>query len=330
VGAVRASSARLKSPFVVCLWLVDQCNLACRYCYAMPFRGAAMPRDRMLSLLDELVDQEVFDVTLAGGEPFLHPHVLDAIDCLLCGRVNVGVLSNGTLLGPELAARLVDRVAGREGFLLQISLDGLTPAVHDRTRGCGELVLRNLQGLCEQTDLRLQIATVLNAHNIGTAHELIDRYYPRVKRYHFMNLQRTEASLHHDDLFVSEERNRRFWEELEGHMRTLPADILVTGLAIMRLAHRMQADPQRHRLNSTFYCEGCTAGVTHVEITATFDVLGCDIAKDFTHMGNVAGCRFEEVWHSPKAEEVRRQPVPACYLVRDPEGHTLAETSGRA
>lgn len=315
----------LKSPFSACMWVIERCNLACRYCYAMPFTGAVMTTGRMLSLIDELIDLEVFDITLAGGEPFMHEGIYDAIDRLLQAGCNLGVLSNGTLLDSERIARLKEVVAGRKNFLLQISLDGIDAKTHDLTRGQGQKVLANIDHLCQESDFKLQLATVLNARNLDQVPRLIEKYYPRVKRFHFMNLQRTQRSLEFDGLFASEDRIRRFWDELDQTMERLPQDILVTGLAIMRMIHKIEDDPSQSRPGSSFDCASCTSGVTHVEIRANFDVVGCDIAKDWTKMGNVGTQSFSEVWNSPDAARVRAFPYPACYHVKDPEGRCLAD-----
>lgn len=291
----------------------------------MPFSGAVMEPQRMLSLCHELADMNVFDITLAGGEPFMNPGLYDAVDLLVSRGVNLGVLSNGTLIDKPAARRLVDTIKGRDNFLLQISLDGVSAQTHNKSRKKGDAVLRNLDHICTDTDLRLQIATVITAYNIREIPRLIETYYPRVKRFHFMNLQRTSRSMRHEDLFVGEDRNEAFWAELEDFMHTMPDDILITGLNLMRLLYHMDESPEHNRMHSCFNCASCTSGITHVEITTDFTVLGCDIAKDFTAMGNVKDKSFAEVWNSQQAEKVRRYPFPACYLLKAPDGGSLAD-----
>lgn len=315
----------LKSPLVVCLWITGRCNLNCRYCYARPFTNRSMDKDRMLQLADELIDMEVFDITIAGGEPFLHPDIFELIDRLVSGKTNVGVLSNGACINDSMLSRLTDTVGDRKNFLLQISLDGLTPEINDKSRGQGKKVIANLNRICENTNLKLQLASVINAYNIDHISEMIMAYYPRIKRFHFMNLQRTATSLHYPDLFISEERSEKFWEDLETYMKELPKDILVTGLHLMRLTSRMEQEPGKYRHNSTFRCASCTSGVTHVEISSDFDVIGCDIAKDFTVMGNLRDSSLGEVWRSKKADQVRAFTFPPCYLVKEPDGSCLAD-----
>jgi len=321
-----ATAPQLKSPFVVCLWITEQCNLSCAYCYAAPSRGIAMEEGRLLRLLDELVALEVFDITIAGGEPFLHPALLDTLARALPSGISVGILSNGTLLDEEMTARLCRTVDahGPDNFLLQVSLDGLDASTHDRSRGQGNRVLRNLQRLCE-TDLHLQIASVVTAYNIDQVDALIDRYYPRVKRYHFMNLQRTKRSLERPELFVPPDRIQQFWQSLERKVEAMPDDVLVTGLRLMNQLYRMADQPGRHLQRSTFRCAGCTAGVTHVDIRADFTVVGCDIAQDFTVMGNVTECSFDSVWRSELAHAVRAERVPACYRIEAPDGSSLMD-----
>ncbi len=322
---LKSITPTLKSPFVVCMWIADTCNLNCKYCYAMPFKGTLMQEDRMLKLADEIIEMDVFDVTLAGGEPFLNPGIYKLIERFLKSGINLGVLSNGTLFSEDTIQKLLSVVKGYDNFLLQISLDGLYPETHDKTRGKGNLVIENLNRLCEKTNIRLQIATVLNTHNISEIYDLIDTYYPRVKRFHLMNLQRTDQSLKYDDMFISEDENKKFWQALENHMKKMPKDILITGLNIMRLMHRMEDDPEKFNPGSTFNCASCTAGVTHVEITSDFDVIGCDIAKEFTWMGNVKNSSLKKVWFSEQADKIRAYPFPACYLIKDPKGNCLAE-----
>ena len=90
--------ALLRAPFTVCLWVTDFCNLSCKYCYAKPFSGNIMESHRLLNLIDELVEIGVFDITLAGGEPLLHPEIYNIIEKCTGGGVRTGLLTNGVLL----------------------------------------------------------------------------------------------------------------------------------------------------------------------------------------------------------------------------------------
>ena len=47
-------------------------------------------------------------------------------------------------------------------------------------------------------------------------------------------------------------------------------------------------DSLKFHKNATFTCRSCSVGLTKVEITSIFDILGCDIAKEFSNIGNIA------------------------------------------
>jgi MoaA/NifB/PqqE/SkfB family radical SAM enzyme len=315
--------APLRAPFTVCLWLTDYCNLDCAYCYAKPFSGRRMETERTLRLIDEFIELGVFDLTLAGGEPTLHPAVLDIVRHSVEGGLRVGLLSNGVSLSDRTIARL-EETTTRRNFLLQISLDSAVAGVNDMARGKGTRVLCTLERL-RRTKLEIQIACVLHKQNISTAHTIIDAYYPDIKRFHFLNIQRTREAMARPDLLIDESEALEFWLRLNEHAQKFPPDLFLPSLRIqLRTLGRAEVDPEAslHR-QASFDCLSCSAGWTHVNINTEFEVLGCDIAKDYTQMGNCRTQRFQEVWHSEQANLVRQAPYPACYKIESNTGRKL-------
>lgn len=318
--------APLRAPLSVCIWISDSCNLSCKYCYAKPFSGQMIDAMRLYKVLDELIDLKVFGIVLAGGEPFTHPDCHDIIEYCTSRNVQLGVLSNGSLLDRASIARL-DAMAKGKKFILQISLDSHIPGINDKTRGCGARVIENLKALCE-TDIRLQLATVVTKHNAGIAHQVIGMFYPRIKRFHFLNVQRTEQSLKHPDMLLAGEEAKEFWLGLRDYSRQYPADLFLPSLRIMLRAAKEEDSPEMSEFHqqATFACRTCSVGLTHINIDSDFNVLGCDIAKDFSIMGNVRQRSFSEVWHSQRAHHIRNLPFPPCYKNKSPEGESLQDS----
>lgn len=317
--------APLRAPFTVCLWLTDSCNLACRYCYAMPFNGRRMETGRVLRLIDELAELGVFDLTLAGGEPMIHPAFLDIVERSVARGLRVGVLTNGTRLDNHMREEL-ERRTDKRNFIVQISIDSDDPAIGDLARGRTADVVRNIRAL-EGTTLDLQIACVISRANVDSAHTIIDAFYPLVKRFHFLNIQRTEQALRHPDLLLDEHECRDFWLRLNEHRKSFPPDLFLPSLRVqLRSGGLTEVAPEFSvGAEATFECSACSAGWTHINVDASFNVLGCDIAKDHTHMGNVRDRTFADVWNSEEAAAVRNAPFPACYLIKDPNGESLAD-----
>lgn len=306
--------APLKSPLSVCVWISDCCNLECKYCYAMPFSGNFMSSDRLLSLVDELINLDVLDLSFAGGEPMMHPSFFDILEKLSNTNVQIAVLTNGVNLNKKHINKLRNLFDERGKFLLQVSLDSICSEENDTLRGKGKNVLKNIE-LASDSKFDIQISTVLTKNNIKNAHLLIEKFYPKVKRFHFLNVQRTEKSLEYPEMLIDENESRVFWDFLAEYSQTFPDDLDLPSLNVTRRSYGTDDESELHQ-TASFDCKTCSAGITHVNITHDFDVLGCDIAKDYSNIGNVENQPFENVWHSKKAFDFRCISVPACTLVK--------------
>jgi MoaA/NifB/PqqE/SkfB family radical SAM enzyme len=268
---------------------------------------------RCCTLVDELAALDVFGIVLAGGEPFLHPEILDIIEYCVRKGIQVGVLTNGVRLTGEVRSQL-ERIVRGKRFILQVSLDSVDPRVNDRCRGRGTAVLDNLRALTG-SPVVIQIATVLTRYNVDVANQIIGEFYPAVKRYHFLNVQRTETALQNDDLLLAPGQARQFWLKLNEYAKQFPPDLFLPSLRIMMRTFGGESRPEEtsfHR-QATFSCRSCSVGLTHINIDSDFNVLGCDIAKNFTFMGNVRNEPFAQVWNSFQAYQVRNAPFPPCY-----------------
>lgn len=135
---------RLPLVWLDTLWLQvtgTVCNIACKHCFISC--GPKVRTHDMLSVeavraaLSDAVERGVRAIWFTGGEPFLHPQILEILDMAL--EVGpVGVLSNGMLIDDTLADALADRFSNAPYNLeIRISLDGCTREQNDRIRGRG-------------------------------------------------------------------------------------------------------------------------------------------------------------------------------------------------
>jgi radical SAM protein with 4Fe4S-binding SPASM domain len=143
-----SSEAKEKMPTVVCskqreipqklstvhLKLTNQCNLACSYCYAHSGRRVSTlswgDLDRIARGVTALSDSVAY--VLSGGEPLLHPSVLDFAEKVQAAGNRVHLLTNGSLIDGVNAKRIA-----AAADVVKISLDGNSDAVHAATRGKG-------------------------------------------------------------------------------------------------------------------------------------------------------------------------------------------------
>ena len=126
------------------LWLQitgTRCNIACRHCFIScgpkVERHAVMTGEQVRRAIDEAEGLGCRGYWFTGGEPFLHPEILGLIGYAL-GRGPLGILTNGMLITPEIAAALRAAADRSEYSLdLRVSLDGLTAEENDGIRGRG-------------------------------------------------------------------------------------------------------------------------------------------------------------------------------------------------
>lgn len=161
------------------LWLYTNfhCNLACDYCAVASSPKATprtLPADRFRALVDEAVKAGFTELYVTGGEPFLHPGIVELLDHASAQLPTV-VMTNAMLLRGRRADGLAD-LADRK-LTVQTSLDGATPHAHDLHRGTGSWQ-RTMDGIRHLIDLGLPPRVALtetpeNTHEIPAVAALL-------------------------------------------------------------------------------------------------------------------------------------------------------------
>lgn len=167
--------------FFIQLHLTERCNLKCKHCYQIEDRPTEMSLAEIMSLIDEVSDlindwRSAYRIalsssfTVTGGEPFLRKDLFEVLEALRSSRFDTYILSNGTLITREIAARLA--AIGVKG--VQISIEG-TEAVHDSIRGAGSYAssLRGIRNIVE-SGIELTLNTTLSEVNADCFMDVID------------------------------------------------------------------------------------------------------------------------------------------------------------
>lgn len=159
------------------------CNLQCSHCI-----NASGPTDPWLAPMARVdVERHVEraarlgarEVYFTGGEPFLHPEILDLLAFALA-LMPTTVLTNGTLIGEKLADQLADVAAGsRYSLEIRVSLDDPDREANDRVRGRGafDRALRAIARLH-----RRGLPAMLTATDLGEAASGGTGLYERLRR----------------------------------------------------------------------------------------------------------------------------------------------------
>lgn len=199
-----------KKPVVV--WNVGRrCNLRCVHCYSQS-RDQEYPHELShedgIRLLDDLADFGAPVILFSGGEPLMRPDIFELIRHATGRKMRAVVSTNGTLITPDMAARLKDAGLSYVG----ISLDGME-ATNDRFRGVQGAFRMALDGVrnCLKTGVKVGLrftVTRENCRDVGAILDLVEQEgIPRVCFYHLVYAGRGSKLIHDSRMSHEETRN---------------------------------------------------------------------------------------------------------------------------
>lgn len=147
-GFYEAGDGVAPPPRLMVFEVTVRCNLRCTMCYLTEEIRTSKPASELT--LDQigaiLADIDIRDVNLVGGEVFIRQDIFDILALLRDnGRHCPTLTTNGTLLSPHRAKRLVPFMLDGTVGSLTFSIDG-PEEIHDAVRGEGTF-RRTLAGM---------------------------------------------------------------------------------------------------------------------------------------------------------------------------------------
>jgi radical SAM protein with 4Fe4S-binding SPASM domain len=156
----------LAVPETIHFSVTGRCDQACAGCFYSARPGSAVtPTDAPFELFERVVRQaaeaRVFQMALGGGEPLLHPRILDMVRLARRSNVVPNLTTNGNLLTVEVAAALKETGLGQA----QISLNGASEETNRTTRPNFAAALRAVEA-CRRTGLRFGLNVLLTRSSL--------------------------------------------------------------------------------------------------------------------------------------------------------------------
>ncbi len=130
--------------------VTDRCNVACYFCNQQDVRTKEqLSIEHVRRLVDELVEGGLKSVRLSGGgDPLYHRQIAEVFDHLQARGVVVDNLTtNGALLGPEIARRLVENRCREVLFSLNAADGADYRRMMQVPESTFDRVLENIRGL---------------------------------------------------------------------------------------------------------------------------------------------------------------------------------------
>lgn len=288
--------ATVSAPIHMTLELTRRCNLECFYCKTRDNNSpnpAHFTIEHFKKIIDKLVKAGVFEVSFSGGEPFLHPGILEIARYARDNELTVSFLSNGTLIKKNEIKEITKIFnAG-----CTIALNGLEN-YHDRfvgKQGMFKRTTRTIKRLLRE-NFPIGIDTVISRSNLDQLDDFlfwVSENMPTVSSIlvHFFvsyNGLRSEEILSFSQIYEA-------FNIIDKYNKSILKNKVVLGIPVPFCAF-----PQKFE----YLRWGCAAGWMFGAINPAGTVRICTRSEDI--LGNIMTTSLNKIWiKGPKIESFR-------------------------
>lgn len=311
----------LSAPVGVACMVTYNCNQRCLHCYTKsPVKiPHELQSDEWKRLLDELSQLKVFYVIFAGGEPLMHPDIVELVRYADERKIPPAIATNAYLLNEDLINDFID--AGIRGFL--ISLDGASATVHDtfrRSKGSFDKTITALKILLQKRMDTVVLTTITkaNQHEITDIMELADTL--GLRRLSLVKLRKSGRAVSNYELQLSPFEYITLLKTVHQKEKELEkTSILYPDLPAAFFEKSIGLDAYEE-LKGLGKIELCGAGIVGCVVSPSGDVRPCDASGDIS-VGNIKESSLQSIWSTaPLFMELRKlkkeeiSPCNRCHL----------------
>lgn len=114
--------------------ITGRCNLKCKHCRASYDPTEHINLELVKKVFDFIDHNEKINVTISGGEPFLHPNIIDILTFIRTKNINtLAITTSGFYIKDDILQSI--KALNFEKITFQISLDSSDKETHNRFRG---------------------------------------------------------------------------------------------------------------------------------------------------------------------------------------------------
>ena len=239
-------------------------------------------------------------ISISGGEPFLRKDIFEVIEYIKKKDLRLHISSNGTLITKELAKKINN--VGLD--VVSISLDAVTPELHNRIRGSKEafdMAIAAIENLTSYNGHHTQVGinTTITDLNLDELPKLVE--FANDLEVDAIRFRPWHRSLGHDEteniLCINEGRFEDLNNVIEQIIRMAKKyDIYTNSETYLRGIELYLRD--KNRINVE-----CFVGSFTCNISWMGDVVPCAFIPA---IGNVRNESFEKIWNSKQFNNARK------------------------
>lgn len=312
------------SPFQIVWNITKACNMRCIHCYEEAGKKGKneLSSKAVFQGIGTLSEAGVTSIAFSGGEPTIHPHILDFIDYAHDKGMYVAMATNGyTLADKGKSKKFVD--AGLE--FAQISLDGIISETHDSFRridGAWNNAVNSVENFVD-AGIFVEVATTVTEHNKDEIPEMID-FIGNLGANWFMlyNFIPTGKGLEIMDMDLSPKDRSKLLKVAYAKNKNNEMQVLSTAPQYAKVAKSMLSknsltipthfyNPEYSNLTIMQLAEfigGCGAGRLYMSIEPNGDMYPCVFFphKNDVKLGNLNEDNFKDIWMNSDVLNVLR------------------------
>jgi SynChlorMet cassette radical SAM/SPASM protein ScmF len=290
-------------------YLTDGCNLRCRHCWIQPkFQGesragAAIDVDLFINIIGQAKPLGLSSVKLSGGEPFIHPKIMDILSYLKDCDLRVNIETNGVACTPEIARA----VALCRNPFVSISIDGATRESHEWMRGVAGSFEAAKGGIRNLVDVGIRPQVIMsifrrNRHEIEDVAAMAADLGAESVKFNIVQPTARGAQLFEsgENLTIHELVNIGAWIETELTEKYRPLRVVYSHpLAFRPLSRSFGANGDGCRVCSIF-------GILGVLADGSYALCGIGETVPELVFGHARTDRLADVWtRNPVLQEIR-------------------------
>ncbi len=118
--------------------ITTECNLRCIHCYNDSGKKQFLiSKDNLVDILDYAKEINLMHISLSGGEPLMHPQILDFLNIITTRYNMIVTLVTNAILVTQKMIDDIKLYCNTDNIRFQISIDGSTKQEHEYIRGKG-------------------------------------------------------------------------------------------------------------------------------------------------------------------------------------------------
>lgn len=250
-------------------------------------------------------------INFGGGEPFIYQPLLELVRFAHDAGFSTNVASNGFLIDAKKASEI-----GRSGLTtINLSLDSVSPEVHDNLRGVPGVYARVMDAVAnlhaQAPSVKKGICTVISGVNFPGIAELAEAVQrdQRLEWIYFMAAMQPNNTSP-DPEWYKNDFSYLWPKDVAGMTKAIDKLISLKkkGYKIVNPIAQLKAFKSYFKAPGKFVKSvGCNL-TRALHLSSTGDIFVC---YNHESLGNIRNDSIEKVWHSPKAREIR-QKVSRC------------------